>query len=152
MGIISPESRGGMEGGMICRICRIVTLIMVFCVLLSSISGAQERRALSGEIKRGVHAEGSCAVVGMSAEQSQLLALQRARAAAIEQAAGVSVSSSTLVTNATVAVDFIRTYARGFIVGEKVTWLPLAQYQKDPSMAPIPEYRVQIVADVYIPG
>lgn len=104
-----------------------------------------------GEVKKGIVAEAACAVVGMSAEQSQLTALQRARAAAIEQAAGVSVTSATLVTNYTVAADFIKTYSRGFIVAEKATWLPLGQYQKDPSTAPIPEYRVKIVADVYIP-
>ena len=60
-------------------------------------------------------------------------------------------TSSTLVTNMTVAADFIKTYARGFIVREKVTWLPLEQYQKDASVAPIPEYRVRITADVYVP-
>ena len=87
----------------------------------------------------------------MSAEQSQLTALQRARAAAIEQAAGVAVTSGTLVTNFTVAADFIKTYARGFIVGEQVTWLPWGQYQQDASTPPIPEYRVRILADVYVP-
>jgi len=104
-----------------------------------------------GEVKKGVEAEAACAIVGMSAEQSQLTALQRARAAAIEQAAGVSITAATLVTNFTLAADFIKTYSRGFIIAEKVAWLPLGQYQKDPSTAPIPEYRVKIVADVYIP-
>ncbi|MEN6423128.1 MAG: DUF4384 domain-containing protein [Smithella sp.] len=105
----------------------------------------------TGEIVKNVSAEGACAIVGMSAEQSQLIALQRARVAAIEQAAGVSVTAGTLVTNFTVAADFIKTYARGFIVREKAAWLPLGQYQKDASVAPIPEYRVRITADVYVP-
>lgn len=105
----------------------------------------------SGETVRGIVAEGACAIVGMSAEQSQLTALQRARAAAIEQAAGVSVTAATLVTNFAVAADFIKTYARGFIVREKAAWLPLGQYQRDASVAPIPEYRVRIEADVYVP-
>lgn len=104
-----------------------------------------------GETVKGVSAEGACAIVGMSAEQCQLTALQRARASAIEQAAGVSVSSSTLVTNFTVAADFIKTYSKGFILNERVKWLPLSQYQKDPSTPPIPEYTVRIEADVYIP-
>ena len=98
-----------------------------------------------------VVAEGSCAVVGMSAEQSQLIALQRARATVVEQAAGVSVSSSTIVTNFRLAADFIKTYSKGFIVKEKVEWFPLCQYQKDSSTAPIAEYRVKIVADIYVP-
>ncbi|HPM11378.1 MAG TPA: DUF4384 domain-containing protein [Paludibacteraceae bacterium] len=105
----------------------------------------------AGQIQKGVKAEAACAIVGMSAEQCQLTALQRARAAAIEQAAGVSVTSATLVTNLTLVADFIKTYTRGYIVSEKVTWLPLGQYQKDPASPPIPEYRVKIVADVYIP-
>ncbi len=100
---------------------------------------------------RRVSAEGACAIIGMSAEQCQLTALQRARAAAIEQAAGVSITSATLVTNFTVAADFIKTYARGLIVRENVEWLPLGQYQRDSSTAPIPEYRVRILADVYVP-
>jgi hypothetical protein len=104
-----------------------------------------------GETIKNVRAEGSCAIVGMSSEQSKLLALQRARAAAIEQAAGISISSTTLVTNSTLSLDIIKSYAKGFIVRERVNWQPLGQYQKDSSNAPIPEYRVKIEADVYIP-
>jgi hypothetical protein len=105
----------------------------------------------SGRIVKDVSAEGSCAIVGMTAEQCQLLALQRARASAIEQAAGVSVTSSTLVTSSVLAADFIKTYSKGFIVNEKAAWLPLGQYQRDQATAPIPEYRVRIIADVFIP-
>jgi len=108
------------------------------------------KRQSSGLVK-GVEARGSCAVVNMSAEQARLVALQRARANAIEKAAGVEVSSTTLVTNFELAVDLIRTYSKGYIVREKLEWLPLGQYQKDASMAPIPEYRVMIIADIYIP-
>lgn len=100
---------------------------------------------------KSIAAEGSCAIVGMSAEQCQLIALQRARSSAIEQAAGVSVTSSTLVTNMALTAEFIKTYAKGFIVKEKAEWLPLTQYQKDPSTPPIPEYRVKIAADVSTP-
>ncbi|MBI5408251.1 MAG: DUF4384 domain-containing protein [Nitrospirae bacterium] len=102
-------------------------------------------------IVKDVQAEGACAIVGMSAEQSQLLALQRARMAAIEQAAGVRLTSTTIVTNDRLAVDFIRAYAKGFIVNEKAEWLPLGQYQKDKSTPPVPEYKVKITADVYTP-
>ena len=103
------------------------------------------------EIASKITAEGSCAIMGMSAEECQLIALQRARASAIEQAAGVTVASGTLVTNAILRADFIKTYARGLIVSEKVEWLPLGQYQKDPSTPPIPEYRVKLTADIYVP-
>jgi hypothetical protein len=102
-------------------------------------------------VVREVSAEGACAISGMSAEQSQLIAVQKARSGAIEQAAGVKVVSSSLVRDGAVAVDLIRTYARGFIVREKVEWLPLAQYQESPDKPPIPEYRVRITADVAVP-
>ncbi len=132
------------------RFDHIIAIALVFFLAHGS-SLAQSTSIRSGETVKGIQAEGACAIVGMSAEQSQLTALQRARAAAIEQAAGVSVSSGTLVTNYTVTADFIKTYARGFIVHEKANWLPLGQYQKDSSTAPIPEYRVRITADIYIP-
>jgi len=134
-------------------VCIRQLLIVVWLLFLctATIGHADEKQHHAGEIKRSVQAEGACAIVGMSAEQSQLTALQRARAAAIEQAAGVSVSSGTLVTNYVVAADFIKTYAQGFIIAEKVSWPPLGQYQKDASTAPIPEYRVKIIADVYVP-
>ena len=132
------------------RIAHVIIVALVF--LLTQVSSSVHSASIkSGETIKDVQAEGACAIVGISAEQSQLTALQRARAAAIEQAAGVSVSSGTLVTNYVVAADFIKTYAKGFIVAEKVSWLPLGQYQKDVSTAPIPEYRVRIIADVYIP-
>ena len=102
------------------------------------------------ETIKGVSAEGGCAVVGMTAEQCQLTALQRARASAIEQASGVAVSSSVLVTNMALTAEFIKTYSKGFILNEKVQWLPISQYQKDSSTPPIPEYTVRIVADVHI--
>jgi hypothetical protein len=124
-------------------------ILLLFCMAASG--HAADKSKLTGEIVKNIEAEGACAIVGMSAEQSQLIALQRARAAAIEQAAGISVTSGTLVTNFTVAADFIKTYARGFIIRERAVWLPLGQYQKDESVAPIPEYRIRITADVYVP-
>jgi hypothetical protein len=105
----------------------------------------------ASNIVRNVNGEGSCAIVGMSAEQSQLIALQRARTEAIEKAADIRVSSQSIVTNFRLAADFIRTYSEGFIIHETVEWLPLGQYQKDSSTAPVPEYRVKITADVYKP-
>lgn len=119
--------------------------VIVLFVLFLLPSGA------NAEVVKGLTAEGSCAVIGMTAEQCQLVALQRARAAVIEQASGVAVSSSTLVTDFKLAADFIKTYSKGLVVKEKAEWLPLSQYQKDQSTAPIPEYRVRIVADVFTP-
>jgi hypothetical protein len=135
---------------MICR-----NAIFLACVAIAGSHGSvfgQEKMEASPHVVRDVQAEGSCAVVGMTAEQCQLLALQRARAAAIEQAAGVAVTSSGLVTSSALAGDFIKVYSLGYIVKEKAEWLPLTQYQRDSSMAPIPGYRVRILVDVYRPA
>ncbi|MCX5828386.1 MAG: DUF4384 domain-containing protein [Deltaproteobacteria bacterium] len=126
-------------------------VLIVLAMFPAAVVFSQANGPHQGETIKGVTAEAACAIVGMSAEQSQTLALQRARTGAIEQAAGVSVSSATLVTNAAVAVDLIKTYARGFIIREEVLWLPLGQYQKDASQPPIPEYRLKLTADVFVP-
>lgn len=106
---------------------------------------------VDANIVRGVSAQGSCVVTGISAEQCQLIALQRARASAIEQAAGIRVASSTVVSDMRLAADFIRTYSTGYVIKEAVAWLPLGSYQKDRATPPVPEYTVRIVADVYRP-
>jgi hypothetical protein len=121
-------------------------IIAILVVLIAFIVFSADAKTI-----QNISAEGSCAIVGMSAEQCQLIALQRARASAIEQAAGVNVTSGTLVTNMALTAEFIKAYAKGFIVKEKAEWLPLTQYQKDLSTPPIPEYRVKIVADVSTP-
>lgn len=129
------------SGGNVSSMAR---LIFTFIILLSA-------SVSSAETVKNISAEGSCAIVSVSAEQCQLIALQRARAAAIEQASGVSVASSTLVTNMALTADFIKTYSKGFIINEKVDWLALGSYQKDSKTPPIPEYRVNIIADVKVP-
>jgi competence protein ComGC len=129
----------------------IIRTVILLLLILPRISNAEVQTFKHTQTAQAISAEGSCAVVEMTAEQCQLLALQRARASAIEQASGIAVTSSTLVTNGALAVDFIKTYSKGFIINEKVEWLPLGQYQKDKSTAPIPEYTVKIVADVYSP-
>jgi uncharacterized protein DUF4384 len=128
-----------------CSIILCAALVVTFVQPVFSDDKPRSR----GTLSRNISGEGSCAVQGMSAEQSQLVALQRARAAAIEQVAGVEVTATTLVTDFQLTSDYIKTYSKGFIVREKLEWLPLGQYQKDRSTAPIPEYRVKIVADVY---
>lgn len=92
----------------------------------------------------------SCAIVEMTAEQAILLAKQRARAAAIESAAGVRVTSSSLVTDGRLAADFIKTFSRGFVIKEEARW-SMSSYQKDPAMPPIPQYDVELTATVVVP-
>jgi hypothetical protein len=100
---------------------------------------------------KGVIGKGEAAVVGITAEQGQLIALQRARADAVEQVAGTRVLGSTLVKDSVLVGDFIKTFSRGFIVDEKVKWLPLGTFSENDKSAPIPVYRVKIEATVMIP-
>jgi len=123
-------------------------IALFFCIFTLNSVMAEDS---NGRIVHNVVGEGACAIVGMSSEQCQLTALQRARVSAIEQASGIKVQANTIVTDGRLAADFIRTYSRGYLVNEKAEWLPLAQYQKDKASAPIPEYRVKIIADVHIP-
>jgi hypothetical protein len=104
----------------------------------------------AGTVK-GVIGKGEAAVVGITAEQGQLIALQRARADAVEQVAGTRVLGSTLVKDSMLVAGFIKTFSRGFIVDEKVKWLPLGTFSENDKSAPIPVYRVEITATVMIP-
>lgn len=121
---------------------RFLFLVAAMCLIVGSSAHAEEQH---------VTTSGSCAIAGMTAEEAQGLALRRARSAAVEQAAGVSVTSSTLVTDGHLAGDFIKSFSQGYIVRESVSWEPVGQYQPDPSKPPIIEYRVKLDATVEVP-
>lgn len=121
---------------------RLVACFLLICVFLAGAVHAAEHR---------VTTSGSCAISGITAEQAQALALRRARSAAMEQAAGVSVSSSTIVTDGRLAGDFIKSFSRGYITSETITWEPVGSYLPDPSKPPIIEYRVKLDAVVDVP-
>jgi len=104
-----------------------------------------------GKVHPGVIGKGEAAVVGITAEQGQVIALQRARANAVEQAAGVHVLGSTLVRDGALVADFLKCFTRGFITKEKVNWLPLSSLQGEDRGPPIPLYGVVIEATVIVP-
>ena len=106
---------------------------------------------LSAKEVEGVTGKAEAAVVGMTSEQAQLIALQRARADAIEKAAGLRILGTTLVRNGLLVGQFLKTFSHGFIVDEKVKWLPLTSLKDNSKGPPIPMYRVEIVATVAIP-
>ena len=99
----------------------------------------------------GVIGRGEAAVVGITAEQGQIIALQRARADAIETACGINILGATLVRDNTCVGDFIKSFSRGVRVDEEVKWLPLGTFSETDKSAPIPVYRVEIKATVMIP-
>jgi len=69
----------------------------------------------------------------------------------VEKAAGTRILGSTLVKDSMLVADFIKTFSRGFIVDEKVKWLPLGTFRENDKSAPIPVYRVEITATIMIP-
>ena len=120
-------------------------LCLVFGFLLSIGMGA-----LSQSKEVWVEAEGEAAIAGITAEQAMLLALQRARAAAIEKATGVKISSVTLVKDARLSGEFIKAFSKGYIIQEKCIW-DKSVYQESPDKPAIFTYKVKLKAKVVIP-
>jgi hypothetical protein len=102
-------------------------------------------------IVSSIQSEGTCIIQGISPRQAQTIAIQRARALAIDKASGIEIHASKIVSDSMLVLDFIRSYSKGYIVREKVNWHPVRQYQKNSESPPLLEYHVSIVADVYIP-
>ncbi|NQU02855.1 MAG: DUF4384 domain-containing protein, partial [Syntrophaceae bacterium] len=123
-----------------------IIFVLIFMAVQFIVPGCLDAKEVADVTGRG-----EAAVVGITAEQGQLIALQRARADAIEKAVGTNVLGSTLVKDSAVVADFIKTFTRGFIVDETVTWLPLGTFRENEKSAPIPVYRVEINAVVMIP-
>jgi hypothetical protein len=98
-----------------------------------------------------IQSEGSCMIQGISPRQAQTIALQRARALAIDKANGIEILASKMVSDSMLVLDFIRSYSKGYIVREKVNWHPVRQFQSNSKTPPVLEYHVSMVADVYIP-
>ena len=98
-----------------------------------------------------IQADGSCVIQGISPRQAQTIALQRARATAIEKASGIEIRASKVVSDGTLVLDLIRSYSKGYIVNEKVKWQPVNQYQKNSESPPVVQYNVSIVADIFLP-
>jgi hypothetical protein len=124
-------------------------VVLAACVCLPGRLHSEESAGV--RVVRNVTAEGACVVAGVTAEQSQRCALNRARERIVEIASGVSVTASTVVKNHIVMMDLIKNFSHGHIIKEQAHWLPIVQHQDDPATPPIPEYRVRLTADVAIP-
>lgn len=119
---------------------RIFILLILFLIFLCD-PGFAEIKSVQGM--------GEAAIVGITPEEGWNLAICRARADAIEQAAGVHVLGSTLVKDFVLAADFIKSFTRGFIVDEKISEKQCF-FDKN-TTPPIPHYKVVIQAKVFIP-
>ena len=119
--------------------------ILIFTLCL--ISGKAE----AGRLIKGVMGEGTSAIVGITPEQGRHIAIQRARADAIEKACGIYLLGSTLVRNGRLVGEFLKSFTRGFIIKENIEWQPLDELRPSENEPPIPLYRVRIRADIMIP-
>lgn len=120
-------------------------LVSFVCMgfLQPAVAGAQSKTV------EGVVGKGEAMIVGITDEQARLLALQRARADAIEQAAGISVLGSTLIKDGLMAGDFLKTFSSGFIVKEKV--YPGGRMIPQTGGFPLANFTAEVVATVIIP-
>lgn len=87
-----------------------------------------------------------------SFDQARYKALNQARAIAVEKAAGISISSFSILDKNLIVADYIKTFSRGFIVEEKVLswdqgWLK-SSLEDQPDF---PIIKVQIRASVLVP-
>ena len=118
------------------------TIIKCTLIYLLCISG------LLAQTIKGIKAEASLAIVNINPVEAQQMLLRRVRANAIEKASGIEVTSTTLIKDGALAMDFLKSYTSGIIIKEKITWLPVTTYQLNETQAPIPEYHIRIVADI----
>lgn len=128
--------------------------VIFYVVTVQSVAcaGLSEPKNEQPDVKKvKVETVGRCAVENFTPRQAQRLAIRQARALAIEKAAGVKVTSTSLVTNGALAGDFIKSFSSGYIVKEDIQWLPITQYQKDATRPPIIEYGLKLSAVVSVP-
>jgi hypothetical protein len=119
-------------------------VVLAAAPALTGFAAPADARVVEGVIGRG-----EAQIVGITAEQAKLLALQRARADAIEQAAGVRILGSTLIKDGLLVGEFLKTFSRGFIVKEDPIWGGrMIPQEKGP---PLANYSVEIKASVVLP-
>lgn len=100
-------------------------------------------------VTKRVKGEGQAMVTGITTEQAQYRALQRARAAAIEEAAGIKITGTTLVKSGFLIAEYIKSFSHGYIVDERQEWS--SEFIADEDGPGIPSYTVEIEATVVIP-
>jgi len=120
-------------------------ILILFLIVFHSYS------TLHAKVVEGVVGQGEAVIEGITAEEARLIALQRARANAIENAAGIKILGSTLVKNGNLVGEFLKTFSHGFIIDEKVNWLNLPPLKTNTKGPPIFRYGVEVEAKIKIP-
>ena len=98
-----------------------------------------------------VTAEGRAELVNITVNEAKAMAINDARRQAVEQVAGVRLSSATLVQDFQVLSDLINSSSYGQIIDQKIIRWDTESLQKDPASAPVIIYKVKIKALVARP-
>lgn len=98
-----------------------------------------------------VSTKGSCVISGLTDLQARAIAVKIARARAIEQVAGVTINSTSLVKDMTMVLDLVKSYSMGYITKEANYKWSTSLFQPDPSSPAIIEYAVSFDATVAVP-
>ena len=98
-----------------------------------------------------VRGEGVVVLMGITEVQAQYIALQRARADAVEKAAGIRVLGAKMVRDGFLAGQFLKTFSHGYVVAEEQRWFPIESLGEDEKSPPVPLYRMEITARVVVP-
>lgn len=103
--------------------------------------------------RKSVTTSGSAIIFGATTfDQAKTLAINRARAAGIEAAAGISVNSTTMMVGGLVSYDVIKTLSKGFIVSEKILkWQTEWVTERESDQLPFPKITVNLDTIIEIP-
>ena len=119
---------------------RTIAIIGIFTVLLYSTPVLAKNNM--------VRATGVAALSHLTAEETQALALKRARQNAIEAVCGVSIQAQTFIKNNMLESDFIHSVAYGRIVAEEILRWDTEISQPSKKRPPHIAYKVTIKATV----
>lgn len=91
-----------------------------------------------------VTSEGRAELSNLTEAEARAMAVNEARRCAIEQVAGVRLSSATLVQDFQVLSDLINSSSYGQIIDQKIIRWDTESLQKDPASPPVIVYKVTI--------
>lgn len=119
------------------------------CLIISIGLIAVHLALFGSDLGKWVACSGEAVVQNMTVEETQTLALKRARQDAVEKACGINLQTETLVHNFTMSSDFIHAFSYGQVVEEKdIHWETETIPSSDSGIAPLILMRVSMNARV----
>ena len=126
------------------RLTTISLVGLIYCGALHAFEDVQQKTLVTvGQISLSAD---------MSMAKAQHLALNEARAKAIERAGGIAIISGTLIRDSLMAGSFVETLAHGYIIEERILgWESDWRAALDPQSPPIPLLKVRLKSTVELP-